>query len=306
MLLNLLRNRKGISSGLYKISRKCQFSQSAFEDKGQLPLLIKYSRPQQVISLIEKGWERKILPMSEEYIKEYIKAVGKVNKIDNLDLKGLLEFAQRQGNSAIVDDFKISDFQSAVSQVPGTSPGNPLYIANGSEEGKGQKAKKIFSFIFKVGIFFVAISLAGKLLDEKGPGGGLGMFKSIVHEAEDSDKTFDDVVGVDEAKADLQELVLYLKDPTKFTRLGGKLPKGILLTGPPGTGKTLIAKAIAGEAGVPFFYTSGSEFEEMYVYYRYLSIYILRDIILYTIYYILKVCWIRCSPCERAFCCRQS
>ena len=262
----LLLRRKGISGGgLYKISN--HFSQGVFDDKGQLPLLIKYSRPQQVISLIEKGWERGILPMSDEYIKEYIKAVGKVNKIDNLDVKGLLEYAQRRSahNGSTTDEFKISDFQSAASEVPGTSPGNPLYIANGSEEGKGQKAKKFFSFIFKVGIFFMAISLAGKLLDEKGPGGGLGMFKSIVHEAEDSDKTFDDVVGVDEAKADLQELVLYLKDPTKFTRLGGKLPKGILLTGPPGTGKTLIAKAIAGEAGVPFFYTSGSEFEEMYV-----------------------------------------
>lgn len=70
---------------------------------------------------------------------------------------------------------------------------------------------------------------------------------------------------MDEAKEDLQEIVMYLKEPKKFTKLGGKLPKGVLLTGPPGTGKTLLAKAIAGEAGVPFFYTSGSEFEEMFV-----------------------------------------
>jgi len=83
--------------------------------------------------------------------------------------------------------------------------------------------------------------------------------------AADSTKTFKDVVGVDEAKAELEEIVAFLRKPESFTRLGGKMTKGVLLMGPPGTGKTLLAKAIAGEAGVPFFYASGSEFEEMYV-----------------------------------------
>ena len=77
--------------------------------------------------------------------------------------------------------------------------------------------------------------------------------------------TFDDVAGVDEAKEELQEIVDFLKDPAKFQRLGGKIPKGALLVGPPGTGKTLIARAVAGEAGVPFFTISGSDFVEMFV-----------------------------------------
>src|SRR5262249_41002033 len=77
--------------------------------------------------------------------------------------------------------------------------------------------------------------------------------------------TFDDVAGIDEAKAELEEIVEYLKDPQKFQRLGGKIPKGVLLVGPPGTGKTLLARAIAGEANVPFFTIFGSDFVEMFV-----------------------------------------
>ncbi len=77
--------------------------------------------------------------------------------------------------------------------------------------------------------------------------------------------TFEDVAGVDEAKEELTEIIAFLKDPKKFTKLGGRLPKGVLLVGPPGTGKTLLARAIAGEAGVPFFSISGSDFVEMFV-----------------------------------------
>lgn len=83
--------------------------------------------------------------------------------------------------------------------------------------------------------------------------------------AENQKARFSDVHGCDEAKEELQELVDFLRNPDKFSNLGGKLPKGVLLVGPPGTGKTLLARAVAGEAGVPFFYMSGSEFDEIYV-----------------------------------------
>lgn len=93
----------------------------------------------------------------------------------------------------------------------------------------------------------------------------MGRSNARVYVEEQIKTTFDDVAGVDEAKEELEEIITYLKEPERYKRLGGKLPKGILLVGPPGTGKTLIARAVAGEAGVPFFSISGSEFVELFV-----------------------------------------
>jgi len=101
-----------------------------------------------------------------------------------------------------------------------------------------------------------------------GGGGGLmgiGKSRARIYAEEDTKVSFDDVAGVDEAKQELQEVIGFLKDPGIYGRLGARLPKGILLVGPPGTGKTLLARAVAGEAGVPFFSISGSEFVELFV-----------------------------------------
>ena len=119
-----------------------------------------------------------------------------------------------------------------------------------------------FLLLIAVYIFFMRQMQSGK-----GGGGAMSFGKSRARMLNESTekKTFEDVAGIDEAKDELQEIVDFLKNPQKFQKLGGKIPKGCLLVGPPGTGKTLLARAIAGEAGVPFFSISGSDFVEMFV-----------------------------------------
>lgn len=117
--------------------------------------------------------------------------------------------------------------------------------------------------------FLVLFILWGFMFKKMGPGNpmlDIGKNKAkILSEVPENPVRFTDVAGVDEAVEEVEEVVDFLRDPSKYTRLGGKLPKGVLLVGPPGTGKTLLAKAVAGEAGVPFFSMSGSDFVEMFV-----------------------------------------
>jgi len=121
----------------------------------------------------------------------------------------------------------------------------------------------ILPAVFFVGIWMFAIRRMG----QGGLGGlmAIGKSRAKVYVEKETKVTFDDVAGVDEAKEELTEIVNYLKNPQDYGRLGGRAPKGVLLVGPPGTGKTLLARAVAGEAGVPFFSISGSEFVEMFV-----------------------------------------
>ncbi len=119
-----------------------------------------------------------------------------------------------------------------------------------------------FPMILLIGLW---IFLMRQMQSNSGKAMGFGKSKARLLTERHGKVTFDDVAGVDEAKEELQEIVEFLKDPQKFQRLGGKIPKGALLVGPPGTGKTLLARAVAGEAGVPFFTISGSDFVEMFV-----------------------------------------
>ncbi len=129
--------------------------------------------------------------------------------------------------------------------------------------------RDLLSWILPALIFFgVWYLLARRMASQQGLGGGfmsIGKSRAKIYVENKTGVTFADVAGVDEAKAELQEVVEFLKEPKKYGRLGARVPKGVLLVGPPGTGKTLLARAVAGEAAVPFFSISGSEFVEMFV-----------------------------------------
>jgi len=123
----------------------------------------------------------------------------------------------------------------------------------------------VLSMLIWVAVFFGLWTFAMRRMHTSGGMMSVGKSKAKVYVESDTEVTFDDVAGVDEAKEELQEVVNFLRDPDQYGRLGARIPKGILLVGPPGTGKTLFARAVAGEAKVPFFSISGSEFVEMFV-----------------------------------------
>ncbi|KAL8991376.1 MAG: hypothetical protein Q9177_000188 [Variospora cf. flavescens] len=140
----------------------------------------------------------------------------------------------------------------------------PLYVV--VEESTGASIFKWVKFLFYFALVtYFTLVIMTIVVEASGILKKVGGFTSTEAQAEDQSTRFSDVHGCDEAKEELQEVVQFLRDPSKFSSLGGKLPKGVLLVGPPGTGKTLLARAVAGEAGVPFFYMSGSEFDEIYV-----------------------------------------
>ena len=209
-------------------------------------------------NLWQAGSQTEVLPYSAF---EQALAEGRVAEVfvrDNT-VTGRLKTPDASGKTVIVANRVEPDLAERLSQyeVPYTRVIESTLL------------RDLLSWIVPAAVFFGLWFFLIRRLAEKQ--GGLGGFMSIgksrakVYVERDTGVTFADVAGVDEAKAELQEIVAFLKDPQGYGRLGARMPKGVLLVGPPGTGKTLLAKAVAGEAGVPFFSISGSEFVEMFV-----------------------------------------
>jgi cell division protease FtsH len=188
----------------------------------------------------------------------------------------------------LLNEGKIADLTVSQEQITGRLKepinGRQLFVTNRVDSSLAQQIEQsgvaftgtventfittLLSWVLPVLLFFgLWIFVFRRIAEKQGFGGliNVGKSKARVLVERDTGVTFDDVAGADESKAELQEIVFFLKDRDKYGRLGARIPKGILLVGPPGTGKTLLAKAVAGEAGVPFFSISGSEFVEMFV-----------------------------------------
>ena len=232
-----------------------------------------------------------ILTTTEQDFKEKMLKDGDVLKIDKVRNKELVrvyikseslskEYYKAQFKQPLTKDpsatplfeFRVSDWESFNRSLAQFYKDNniPEVSENVYDEGEcfGPFANTIISVLLFVGLWVLLMRKVGGGGGSGGPGGIFNIGKSKAQLFDKGAKvniTFTDVAGLDEAKVEVMEIVDFLKNPKKYTALGGKIPKGALLIGPPGTGKTLLAKAMAGEAQVPFFSMSGSDFVELFV-----------------------------------------
>ncbi len=214
--------------------------------------------------LIEKQYIGKIQAVNKDYARIFIKK-------DSLKLDRFKDVQNSKGfgTESPQYTYKFGSYDSFKKDVTDEQVNlkNPVYIENVDEKNW---AGDFLSLIFPILLLIVAWFFIMRMMN-KGSGGGGQIFNIGKSKAQLFDKdtmvniNFNDVAGLEEAKVEIMEIVDFLKNPKKYTQLGGKIPKGALLVGPPGTGKTLLAKAVAGEAKVPFFSLSGSDFVEMFV-----------------------------------------
>jgi ATP-dependent metalloprotease FtsH len=207
----------------------------------------------------------KILLVNKDHAEIYIRK-DKLSLPKFKDVKPVNSLATAAANY-VYQIGSVETFEKDIREVQATLP-TPVYIKNVTQKNWGGDILGwILPIVVLVGLWFLIM----RMMTKGGAGGGGQIFNIGKSKAQLFDKdtmvslNFNDVAGLQEAKVEVMEIVEFLKNPKKYTDLGGKIPKGALLVGPPGTGKTLLAKAVAGEAKVPFFSLSGSDFVEMFV-----------------------------------------
>ncbi len=186
----------------------------------------------------------------------------KQKTFDNIMVRGSNVYAKYQSGS-YVQSYK--EFGDSITTLGWNDPANPTVVKVDNIEVKNFFKAHLGDFIFLILLIAIGMWVFRSLARSQSSAMSFGKSKARIADAKDVKTTFKDVAGCDEAKNDLKEIVDFLKNPKKYTTIGAKIPRGALLVGAPGTGKTLLARAVAGEAGVPFFSISGSEFVEMFV-----------------------------------------
>ena len=206
----------------------------------------------------------------EEYVYSDLLKELDENKVASVEVSrrtevgdyGTAEATLKDGSVIRVDVPSISVLQQVLDEKALT---NGVKIDVGDLQRESMLSQVVPSLIMMIVMIIIFILLFNRMQGGGGKMNNFGKSKAKMSVDGESNVTFDNVAGCDEEKGELEELVEFLKAPKKFTELGARIPKGVLLVGPPGTGKTLLAKAVAGEAGVPFFSISGSDFVEMFV-----------------------------------------
>lgn len=212
--------------------------------------------------MLAEGDVERIIVVNKSEAEVYLKA----DKIGTGDYQEIDE--KNTGPHYLFNIGSLENFEQTIEQSQEDKPADERIDIEYEE--RTDYLGNILSWIIPLAIIIgIWIFIMGRVRPSGNMGGSnifdFGKSKAQLFEKDQSKITFDDVAGLDEVKVEVREVVDFLKNPTRYTRLGAKIPKGVLLIGPPGTGKTLLAKAVAGEAGVPFYSISGSEFVEMFV-----------------------------------------
>ncbi|WP_330612306.1 ATP-dependent zinc metalloprotease FtsH [Anaerotignum lactatifermentans] len=194
--------------------------------------------------------------------KDDVKSIS-ITKATEVSDYGMAEAVLDDGTKISVNLPSVTAFMQEINDLP--MEGSDLEIISAEAQKQSLLSAMLPTLILMGIMVVIMVVLFGRMQGGGGKMASFGKSRAKMNLDENNKVTFDNVAGCDEEKAELEELVHFLKNPKKFTDLGARIPKGVLLVGPPGTGKTLLAKAVAGEANVPFFSISGSDFVEMFV-----------------------------------------